>query len=49
VLIWSLGGWFVLVDQATENGSVLDPFRGDVGDWVGLGRMEVKRAVRRLL
>jgi len=26
VLTWVLGGWFVLVDQATENGSALDPF-----------------------
>jgi SPFH domain / Band 7 family len=34
VLTWFLGGWFVLVDQAPENGSTLDPFRGDVGDWV---------------
>jgi hypothetical protein len=47
VLTWFLGGWFVLVNQATKNRSTLDPFRGDVGDWViRPGRLEVERAVR---
>lgn len=47
VLTCLLGGWFVFVDQATENASTLDPFRCHMGDWVvELGWLEVQRAVR---
>jgi hypothetical protein len=37
-LTWSLGGWFVLVDQAAEDGSTLDLFRwvSAIG-WSGWG------------
>ena len=37
----------VFVDQAAEDGSACDPFRGDIGDRVvGLGWVEWERAVR---
>ena len=29
-----LGGWFVFVDQAAEDGSAFDPFRWGIGDRV---------------
>jgi hypothetical protein len=42
-----LGGLFVFVNLATQEGSAPDPFCCDVGDRVvGLGWLEVERAVR---
>jgi hypothetical protein len=49
-LTWSLGGGFVFVDQATEDGSALGSLRWHVDDrMVGLGWVEVERAVRASL
>jgi hypothetical protein len=47
VLTWDLCGWFVLADEAAEDGPTLDPLLGEVsGRVVGLGRAELAVAFR---
>lgn len=46
-LTWSLGGWFVFVDQTAEHGSALGPCCWGIGaEVIRPWRLEVERAVR---